>query len=204
MRKALLVLFAMVSILLLPQPSHAAICIWVGGGGDALWSNPGNWIANDVPNSGDVVVIPVNVATGVGTNNLNNLVLAGLVFQHSYFLSGNEITLSTNGLHVDSLPANVAVSINTPLRLNQPQTWTVEHQATFINGNVTLTNQQLTLEVNGTGELRISGDIVGSGALRKTGVGILRLAGDNTYTGKTFVNEGYLVAMHANALGVAD
>src|ERR1700754_909153 len=157
MRQALLVLLAMASMLLLgPHPSNAAVCIWVGGGGDALWSNPGNWIANDVPNSGDAVVVPANVATGVGTNNLSNLVLAGLVFQHSYFLTGNEITLSTNGLHVDSLPANVAVSINTPLRLNQPQTWTVEHEATFINGNVTLTGQQLTLEVNGPGELRIS------------------------------------------------
>ena len=205
MQKALLVLIAMCSMLLMgPRAADAATRIWTGGGGNSSWSTPGNWVANNVPANGDVVVVPVSVAAAVGTNNLNNLVLAALVLQHGYTLSGNQITLGGDGLHVDSLPANDVVSITAPLRLSAAQTWTIENDSTFIDNDVALNGQTLTIEVTSTGELRINGEVTGTGALVKTGVGVLRLSGDNTYAGRTTVNEGYLVVMHADGLGVSD
>jgi autotransporter-associated beta strand protein len=205
MRKALLVSMAVFANLIIgPRASDAATCIWTGGGGNSLWSTPGNWVANDVPNSGDLVVIPANVAASLGNNNLNNLVLSALVVQHEYTLSGSELTIGGNGLHVASLPGNTdVVSIVAPLRLSGAQTWNIENDDTYIN-NVTMTGTTFTIEVSQTGELRISGTIAGSGTLEKTGDGMLRLAGNNTYAGRTNVKEGYLVLMHAHALGVAD
>ncbi len=52
--------------------------------------------------------------------------------------------------------------------------------------------------------LYIDATIAGPGQLTKTGGGDLKLSGANTYTGLTMVNEGFLVAYSATALGAGD
>ncbi|MBN2217305.1 MAG: autotransporter-associated beta strand repeat-containing protein, partial [Pirellulales bacterium] len=46
----------------------------------------------------------------------------------------------------------------------------------------------------------ISGNITGTGGLTKTGAGILRINGDNTYSGRTTISDGALQANDANGL----
>lgn len=57
---------------------------------------------------------------------------------------------------------------------------------------------QFTANVD-SGSSVFSNDIDGSGSLTKLGGGSLTLAGNNTYTGPTFVNEGWLEVAGANA-----
>ena len=51
--------------------------------------------------------------------------------------------------------------------------------------------------------LTVESPLSGSGTLTKSGVGVLRLGGNNGHTGGTVVEQGTLVADHANALGAA-
>jgi len=52
-------------------------------------------------------------------------------------------------------------------------------------------------------DLSVNAVVVGSGHLRKSGLGQMWLNGSNSYAGLTFVLEGSLVAFHAAALGAA-
>lgn len=58
-----------------------------------------------------------------------------------------------------------------------------------------------TLTITGTGDITINSQIVdgtANGALTKTGVGLLTLTGDNTYTGNTNVNSNGALAIGSN------
>ncbi len=99
-------------------------------------------------------------------------------------------------------------------------TWTLSNAATNYSGSTTITAG--TLEVSGLlgagnygeaiandGELHInsasaqtlSGDLSGSGLLRKSAAGTLTLSGTNTYTGGTTLAGGTLALGSADALG---
>ncbi|PLC05094.1 autotransporter outer membrane beta-barrel domain-containing protein [Variovorax sp. RO1] len=64
----------------------------------------------------------------------------------------------------------------------------------------TLTGTTSTLDTNGFGAT-LSGVLSGDGALTKTGGGMLRLFGDNTYSGGTTLSAGTLIVGNAAALG---
>jgi fibronectin-binding autotransporter adhesin len=49
----------------------------------------------------------------------------------------------------------------------------------------------------------LSNEISGSGSISKTGTGILRLSGNNTYSGNTSISRGTIVAQSDNSLGAA-
>jgi autotransporter-associated beta strand protein len=205
MRKTLILLLAALPGLLVgPNVSEAAICVWTGAGGNAQWSTPGNWVANDVPTSGDAVVIPSNVAATLGVNNLVGLTLSGIVIQHAYTLTGSEILLGSNGLHVADLPGNNAVVLAAPFRLTANQTWVIHDEITAINSSIALNSRSLTLQVTQTGLLQLGSVISGTGAIVKTGVGMARFSGNSSYAGPTTINEGYLAVHSITGLGLGD
>jgi autotransporter-associated beta strand protein len=188
------------SLLMLASPSIAATRIWIGGGGNTSWSTPGNWIGGLVPADGDLVVISGSATTGIGSNDIFGLSLAGLLVDHAYTLTGLAIALGAGGLNVSSLN----VTITTPFGLTASQTWVTTVEVANVNSAVLLNGHTLKFDVNGNNELRLGGVISGAGALVKDGGGMVRLFGNNTYTGKTRIDKGYVIVGHANGLGVGD
>lgn len=73
--------------------------------------------------------------------------------------------------------------------------------STSINRGLSVFNTGGINVSNAATVLGISGAIVGSGALRKEGAGMLVLSGNNTYTGLTSVTGGILRAGSANGIG---
>ncbi|POR53195.1 outer membrane autotransporter protein [Bosea psychrotolerans] len=59
-----------------------------------------------------------------------------------------------------------------------------------------------TIDTNGNG-LTLTGDLVGSGGLTKTGLGDLSLSGNNTYSGATSVMQGRLIANSGTAFSAS-
>lgn len=77
-----------------------------------------------------------------------------------------------------------------------------EREAEIRNGRILISRDELV--VSNWNELRISASIVETGAplsLTKTGTGVLKLNGANSYSGDTFINEGTLSISSENSLG---
>jgi autotransporter-associated beta strand protein len=203
--RGLLGLFVLTLSLLMfaATPSLAATRIWIGGGGNSSWSTPGNWVGGQVPASGDLVVISASATTGLGTNDIPSLTLAGLLIDRSYSLFGNVLGIGAGGIHVTA-PVSGGVQISVALLLGEDQTWSTDAAEVHVNGAVQLNGHHLTIEVADHTLLRCGGVISGDGRIIKIGVGDLRLDGSNTYTGQTRVDEGYVIVGHANGLGVGD
>ena len=73
-----------------------------------------------------------------------------------------------------------------------------------INGNLSLSGSTRTFNVNSGSalfDLRINAVIQGLGGIIKTGGGTLSLAGTNTYSGVTTINEGQIALLNDRALG---
>lgn len=79
---------------------------------------------------------------------------------------------------------------NANLSLGDSQYWDGGSGGVTLN---TLNTNGKLLEITGTGLNRITGTVSGSGALAVSG-GTLELTGANTYTGKTWVHQGTLLA----------
>ena len=74
---------------------------------------------------------------------------------------------------------------------------------TTLSNNISLGNGGGTISNTSGGVASLSGVISGVGGLRKTGANSLRLEGNNTYTGGTFISGGALRATADNNLGDA-
>jgi autotransporter-associated beta strand protein len=159
------------------QHVRAATLTWTGWSLlTANWSDSANWDTNTIPNNGDTLVFPSNLAQDPAVNDLGGLTLNQLQFVGSgptIILEGNDLTL-TNGIVV-----NYGGGIS-------------------ISNNIVLagTNNVMDVETPGGqwGWLYLDGTLSGSSGVTKTGGGVLvyQALGNNTYTGTTRVNDGYL------------
>jgi autotransporter-associated beta strand protein len=154
-----------------------------GASGSGNWSNPANWDGGVVPNSPNVTalfgtVISSNATVTVNTNiTVGGLTLANSV--NSYNIgpgTGTFLTLD-NG---NATPANISAAgtqtVSSPIVLSGNGGFGL---TTFAGPNSTLT---------------LSGNISQSApaSLANNGPGTLILAGTNTYSAGTFVNNGTL------------
>ncbi len=62
-----------------------------------------------------------------------------------------------------------------------------------VAGNINLNSTASTLYFNNTGDITYDGVISGTGMLTKNGADVLKLTGNNTWTGNTLVNSGMLI-----------
>ena len=148
------------------------------------------------------------VFTAGGTNSVT---IDGVAIAHSltfnagatgYTFSGGSLTVTGGGITADE-----SVTINSPLSVGAPQTWTAAAGKTLTVGDVHTIISPLT--VNGAGSVYITGNIDGGGvinslgappgSLTKTGAGTLVLAGSNSYGGTT-IAAGVLTATTTAAL----
>lgn len=150
---------------------------WSGSGTTSNWSSSASW--NGATVSGTQALSFSGSAARHSVNDLSlDAPINGLIFDAGaigFTLSGSRIALNGNITNLSS----------------QPQT----------------VNLSLKLDADGTGvdalggDIAIAGNITGIGSLSKAGSNMLILSGSNDYTGGTYVADGTLELLSANALG---
>ncbi len=184
--------------------AEAATRTWTGLV-DGNWTNAANWSGAAAPLPNDDLVFPAGALNTTNTNDFaDGTAFNSIQFNASYTVSGNRIVLGVGGLQlVSATPATV--TFGPPVTLAASQTWGALVSRMTVTGAVHLNGQALTLNpLDGSAAVDISGVIDGTGSLTKNGSGDSKLSGNNTYAGLTTINVGRLLALHGNALGMAD
>src|SRR5262245_25143505 len=159
--------------------ASAATRTWSGGGVDANWATPLNWVGGVAPVAGDALIFD---GFGRLTNNNNLAVdtnITGVTFTNTagaFNLGGNRLTLG--GDIVDNT-TNLTQTMDVDMLLSGTR-------------NVSVVGQGLML---------ISGDISGGFGLNKNGDGRMTLSGLNTFTGPLTINAGTVSVSNDNQLG---
>lgn len=159
--------------------AHAATRTWAGTT-DGAWSKGSNWVGGAVPVAGDTLVFPSGGTTKAMTNDLaNGFQVAGMSFDGGYSLTGNSITLGSGGLACAGSGTNSA-------------------------GIAIALGADVTITVPNTCVIQLTGIVSGAFDITKTGTGLVRLSGANTYSKRTIINGGYVNASAPSALGAGD
>ncbi len=175
-----------------------ATATWQGNGG--TWAVGGtSWTSSGSAYSW----VNQETAAVFSTSVTNGITISGPAIAHSltfnsgatgYLFSGGSLTVTAGGI-----TANESVTINSPVMIGAPQTWTTAAGKTLtINGNVSTIIS--TLSLAGPGATVINGTIGDGGAmagiggsLTVYGPGMVTLTASNTYSNLTTVNGGSLV-----------
>jgi autotransporter-associated beta strand protein len=181
---------------------------WTGGAApDANWSNGANWDTGSAPVNGVDLIFPAGPSSkspvndiGSGTlSTINSVTIADSGYDVTS-TSGSTLTI-TNGF-VNSSSSGVA-NWRIKLSLSAAQTFstTTASASTAFFGTWNL--NAFTLTISGSGNMDNTAVISGTGGIIKNGAGNLSLAnlGNNTYTGKTTVNQGTLFIIQESNLG---
>ena len=153
---------------------------WAGGAGAANqnWNAAGNWSTTPVT-SGTYSLLFNNANRTTNVNNLGGLVLTNMSFGSgagAFTISGSAVTL--RGVISNSSASNQSISFN------------------ILLGGTAATSG--TFQAASSGTVTLSGTISGTNGLVKTGTGVFRITGANTYSGATQVNAGS-ISIDANA-----
>jgi autotransporter-associated beta strand protein len=170
---------AFCAALSLLQNSRAATLNWTGASFfSANWSDSANWDTATIPKNGDTVVfLSSQIQQTTSTNDLFSLTLNQIQFignGPSLVMAGNAFTL-TNGIEVNYSFGGI-----------------------YISNNITVAGTDNVIDVEKPGGqlgyLYLFGTLSGTVGVTKTGQGVLvyQAPGNNTYTGTTRVNDGYL------------
>lgn len=167
--------------------AFSATRTWDGGGADANWQTPANWIGDAAPAANDDLIFPA-AATQFSTNNnfffltnFNSISVEG----GTYTFGGNAIRLS-NGLTIGS----GTQTFNLAITSNGSQTFSAAQgaQATI----VILSVGSFPLTIDGAGVVGI-GFISGNGAITKNGSGIGAIVAASGFSGPIMLNNGIFV-----------
>jgi hypothetical protein len=142
--------------------------VWTGSAGNGLWSTPGNWLNDAVPQNGSIVVLR---GADAMTDNIPGLQPAEILAYGTVQLSGDALSLGTYGIQVTGFPTNVV--INDPISVAAGTT--------------------LSLRADPDTTLTLGGVISGAGGVTTPfsaafPTGLVQLAANNTYTGGTLVD----------------
>jgi autotransporter-associated beta strand protein len=164
--------------------AFAATRTWDGGGTDSNFTTKENWSTDVAPVAGDSMIFDASSTGGKTTiTNDNGLgtAFASVTFQgtgpNNFLIAGNGLIV-TGGITVASA--------------SSPSTF-----------SVTLNGDQTINIVNGSGRLNVTGSIVGTGNLTKTGPGVLFISSGLSYTGSITASAGMLIADSVAGLGTA-
>ncbi len=148
--------------------------LWSAAGGGS-WSSDSNWLLAPGAGATDTQVrFDTSIGSDAAVTLDQNVTLGAIHFNSpfSYTLNGG-----TYGLSLDSSTGNNII--------------TVEQGVHTITTPVTLQDSLEVFAITGTG-VEFTGNICGDGNLIKQNSGILTLAGQNVYTGDTFLVDGTL------------
>lgn len=187
------------------------VCSWTGSGGNALWSNSGNWncTSGTLPVNSDSVVFDDSLSpfsvTPV-TQDISNLQLDTITFTGSstlggYTIGGSTTITLTGGIVINStgIPFN---HINVGITLANDLTFTDTETMVFSGGPVTIGTHTLTL--TGTAGYVFNAPIVGSGTVHEnvTNTDDFMSWDSPNFTGQLIVSHSVVFnSDHPNALG---
>jgi len=178
----------LILVFLFSSNAISAVKTWDGGGTDANWNNPVNWVNDVGPVANDDLVFPVTSAQFSTNNNFflftsfRSITIEG----GNYTIGGNPLRL-TDGLNINGgTPV-----INTALSLSSPQTFSSVQGSTTTIAILSISAGSVTF--NGEGSFGI-GLISGSGSIIKNGSGAVLLVAASGFNGAITVNNGIFVA----------
>ncbi len=180
-RIRLLATTAIVLAFLLPSASAEAQT-FDNGAGTNLWGTGQNWNPNQVPNGNNadaVISSAVSTAVGLGGNSYTVNTLT---------LHGTGLTLSDGTIVMAGSGAKITMG-DTPTDTNFIGTALTFNTATVIEVNTDTAGHGLAL----------TGATGGSGAITKTGSGILQFGGTTTHTGGINVQAGVVIVANGGA-----
>lgn len=160
---------------------------WDGGGADANWNTPANWVGDIAPVANDDLIFPATSAQFSTNNNFsgfttfNSLTIEG----GNYSIGGNGFRLS-NGLTVNGGTQTITTSIN----VAGAQTYTAALGSTTTIFLLNMSGAALTID--GEGSFGI-GVITGPGNIIKNGAGASLLTQAALYSGSISLNNGIFV-----------
>jgi autotransporter-associated beta strand protein len=191
--------------------------IWTGATSN-LWSLASNWTGGSP--FGDTSATLVFPASGaLNRDNVNNipgnpLTIASISIDGSgYNITGNAIQLQ-GGISgtFTSKSSTFAPDIDITFNISTFQSLSSDPVGLNITGNITLDaptkGVPVNLQLDGPGQLALSGTISGVGVLQKSGSGTATVSGNNSYSGGTNVLAGTLIVggntdAHGGALGAS-
>lgn len=208
---------------------RVATFVWDGrpdGGGasaNANWSIATNWVGDIAPGANSILLFPADAAAP--RDSVNNFP-ADTAFR-SVILTGSDYTLSGNSVQLTSGLINTGDdnTVSFATRLAQDQAFRSDGSLTY-SGVLDLNGTNWTLDARSTlmPGLNVSGMVVGAGRIVKEGLGtaamtapantfsgsllvrsgMLDIASQNSFEGKTVLAGGGVVLRNNLALGVAD
>ena len=205
--------FILAGSILATMHAEAITYTWDGGNASGNWSNAGaggNWSGGVVPVSSNTAADLVFASNTNGQISANNLATNPFAFLSMTFNSGlptfslsgtNPFSVGTQSYINDLSANNVTISAAFTLGLSNNQNFTlINNGAGLLTLSNTLTSTggavtAQTLNITGSGNVAISGQIAQSGALflEKTGSGTLTLSGaSNQQSGRQDVLQGTL------------
>jgi autotransporter-associated beta strand protein len=182
---------------------------WSGGGSDANWTTPANWMGGAVPtgDGNETLVFPGGAAQLASVDNLSAgaNAFAGITFSGAgYTLTlTNPMAVASGGIQEQAAGTNTLTgSATVGLFLVANQTFSMVSGA-ILNVNAPIDNGGFILTIAGAGNTNLNGILSDSGGLTVSGTTTLTLSAANTYTGATVISSGTTVnAQNAGALGI--
>jgi autotransporter-associated beta strand protein len=166
----------------------------VNGYADQAWINgaPGTPTQNPVFSSG------VNWANGLVPVNYDAIYFSDPIGPNRAF---NDLPTDTqfNGIIFDAGSRAITITGNRFI-LTYSGIVNNTSRTQTIRNDILLSGTRRGVNCN-SGPIVLGGNIGGSGNLTKLGSGVLSLSGNNTYTGDTFINSGFVSVFNSNPFG---
>lgn len=168
-----------------PRVLHAQIATWTNTGADTQnWQLGTNWTTGTAPSAEGATANVIADITAPQTINLNGTVTLGTLTIGDPSASAASYTLAS-GSNSGRLIFNVASG-------NAALTQTASSAANLISAGITLNDGLIVTNNSESAALTLSGILIGTGGLTKSGTGRLDLTGANSYSGGTTITAGTL------------
>jgi fibronectin-binding autotransporter adhesin len=170
-----------------PRSLHAQIATWQNTTpGTQDWQLGSNWTTGTAPSAQGATANVIADITAPQTINLNGAVTLGTLTIGDPAATAASYTLAS-GSNSGRLIFDVASG-------NAALTQTVSSAANLISAGVTLSKGLVVTNNSESAALTLSGIIIGTGGLTKSGAGTVTLSGANQYSGGTTITAGTLKA----------